>query len=348
MTQIIITQDAIHKMLLDGVSNKDHKSQITKFADYLQTHQINLLKADLNTYRDHLQSIQPAYAPSTIQAHIQTIRLRYRLLSTDNAIRDQLLDHYADYQIVNEIVTRLKNIGETKVKVRTITKQDHIKSEHRWLSITEINRLRDMLVADHIAEVKSLRDLLFMELVLATGIRREETVNLNLPDLYQIMETRDAEIPVLHIREGKGAKTRNIPYGANIDVLQLALLYLSKTNIAHLSTCADLQHCEKVPVFRGFTRGYKIKSRPMGKSSVNYIFRDYPITLDDGSTYTIEPHDLRRTYARGFMQTNGWEFETLLALQKNLGHANIETTMRYVNWSQDIKREPIKRMFRGN
>jgi integrase len=40
----------------------------------------------------------------------------------------------------------------------------------------------------------------------------------------------------------------------------------------------------------------------------------------------VKPHDLRRTYAKLFYEAGG----DLVALQQNLGHASINTTIKYI------------------
>jgi len=59
--------------------------------------------------------------------------------------------------------------------------------------------------------------------------------------------------------------------------------------------------------------------------AVGYILDAYPITVG-GRIRTVKPHDCRRTYARR-LHDAGME---LVAIQQNLGHSDLRTTLKYV------------------
>jgi site-specific recombinase XerD len=65
------------------------------------------------------------------------------------------------------------------------------------------------------------------------------------------------------------------------------------------------------------------------------ILKRYPLYAD-GGMITVAPHDLRRTYAR-LLHDAGVK---LVAIQQNLGHATLETTLRYVGSLDIAQRQP--------
>ena len=55
------------------------------------------------------------------------------------------------------------------------------------------------------------------------------------------------------------------------------------------------------------------------------MLEQYPVMID-GELRTVNPHDLRRTYARRMYEAN----VDILRISQNLGHGSIETTKRYI------------------
>ncbi|MCJ7625997.1 MAG: hypothetical protein MUO76_21095, partial [Anaerolineaceae bacterium] len=90
----------------------------------------------------------------------------------------------------------------------------------------------------------------------------------------------------LHVREGKGAKERLVPYGELDWCLVVVDKWLEAAGIS------------SGPVFRGLYKGGK-KLRPGRQSlrAIEYITTAYPIARN-GEMVIVRPHDLRRTYAR--------------------------------------------------
>lgn len=61
----------------------------------------------------------------------------------------------------------------------------------------------------------------------------------------------------------------------------------------------------------------------------------YPIYAD-GEAISVAPHDLRRTYARLLHDAQ----VPVVAIQQNLGHATLETTLRYIGDLHIEQRKP--------
>ena len=126
----------------------------------------------------------------------------------------------------------------------------------------------------------------------------------------------------LHIREGKGAKERLIPYGELDWCLAIVDRWLAAAGI------------HSGAVFRGFYRGGKTLRRGrLSVRAIEYILNDYPITKN-GNVVQVKPHDCRRTYARRLYEAGA----DLVAIQQNLGHADIKTTLGYIGELDASKR----------
>jgi site-specific recombinase XerD len=158
-----------------------------------------------------------------------------------------------------------------------------------------------------------------LALALCTGLREAELVGLDVGDLRQHLGGELA----LHVREGKGRKGRLVPYGELSWVLVLVDAWLDEAGI------------ESGPVFRGLYRGGRVRETRLTTRAVRYILRGYPIAIS-GDLVALAPHDLRRTYAR-LLYDHGTD---LVAIQQNLGHAQIETTLGYIGTLDADKRRP--------
>ena len=68
-------------ILIPPNANKDSKYRLGKFAAWLATEGHAWHAVDLAVYRDHL--LGAGYAPSTVAAHLSTIRSRYAAIIRD-------------------------------------------------------------------------------------------------------------------------------------------------------------------------------------------------------------------------------------------------------------------------
>ncbi len=316
-------------VLIPANADKDKESRLERFSDWLATTGRDWHgNPDLSAYRDWLltsgrvRGEGDGLAPSTVRAHVATVRARYDDLMTDNAVRDALEvavrraleaagEAYgpADVEaLVNRKLTRLRNATEpSKSEVAVTIDQDVADARHVRLTA---NQAAALLNAPGTDTLRGLRDTALFALMLATGIRAAEAAALTVKDLRQGLGGELA----LHVRGGKGDKSRLIPYGAMDWVLVVVEAWLDAAGIA--SGC----------VFRGFWRGYEaVRGTGLTTRGIQNILACYPVTVD-GALVTLRPHDLRRTYAR-LMYTAGVD---LLSIQQNLGHADSKTTLGYI------------------
>lgn len=322
MTEALTITQTPSAALIPMDADKDVRYRLKKFTSWLGGR--SWLNPDLAGYRDFLLSEN--YAASTVSAHLSTVRARYATILRDNVTRDLLYSVVArttDSTIekkafVDETITRLKNAADPEnSKVKTKTIQDRPDSDHLRLSREEAEAL---MAAPGTDTLRGLRDTAIISLLLTTGIREHELCQLEVADLRQRLGGELA----LHIREGKGAKERLIPFG----VLSWALLLVDAWLAA-----ADI---EDGPVFRGFWKGGALRPPgPLSVRAVQYIVGAYPIVID-GESVKVKPHDLRRTYGRRFYMAGG----DPIALQQNYGHADLKTTLGYIGELNAERRRP--------
>lgn len=324
--------------LLDGDMDKDQVSRIRFFVEWLNANRTPWYRPDLTAYRDYLLhdrmrrdarsgEMRPAtLSPVAANAHLATIRGRYRQLLHDNRLRASLYEvaaHEATSPadrkaLVDELLLRLRNaIHPDQSQVERTLILDRPDADHVRLTPDQVEAL---LSAPGLKTLTGLRDTAIIAMLVCTGIREAELVGLTVDDLRQ---TYGGELAVC-VREGKDNKQRLIPYGP----LDWCLQYVDKwLNAAGI---------KEGPVFRGLYKGGQ-RVRPGGISmrAINQIMHHYPVMVG-GVLRVVQPHDLRRTYARAAYLA-GMDYERL---RQNLGHASLQTTQQYVGPLDAADRRP--------
>jgi site-specific recombinase XerD len=150
-------------------------------------------------------------------------------------------------------------------------------------------------------------------LLLSTGIRRSEAVGITLDDL-------DLEKRQLLIR-GKGDKERVVPLTEQaVEAIQAYLPHRTKTQSRHLFVSA--------------WKGHPIHGRCINRMLKTVIQK---AGLEGQG---ITPHKLRHTFATHLIR-NGADVRTV---QELLGHADIQTTARYLHSDTKTKQAAVGRL----
>lgn len=321
----IIVFDSDHDItLMPPKADKDALYRIGKYQRWLTKTHREMLQPDLREYRDYLLNNE-GLAPSTVSTHLGTLRGRYRDLLGDYRLRDllyqQTLDDVspADRKAeVDERILRLEMaINPSRAQVKLTKYQDVADSEFLRLKASEAESLMQQ---PEIKTLRGLRDTAIIGLLLCTGIRENE---LRMLDVIDLRQTLNNEL-CLHVRSGKGAKQRLIPYGE----LSWILLYVEKW----------LKESEitEGAIFRGFYKGYsRLRNSRISLRQISYILDTYPIMIN-GELRKVKPHDLRRTYARRLFDAG----VDINRIRENLGHESIMTTLRYIGEISPHERRP--------
>lgn len=151
-------------------------------------------------------------------------------------------------------------------------------------------------------ECTNIRNLTLIELLISTGIRVGELVNLNIKDLN--FEDRSC------IVQGKGNKQREVYFDARTKIHLMQYLNLRKDDNEALFVSKNKPH-QRLSI-----AGIELIVRKLGrKTNVN----------------RVHPHKFRRTLATMAID-KGMPIEQV---QKLLGHVKIETTMHYAMVNQN-------------
>ncbi|MCA9958309.1 MAG: site-specific integrase [Anaerolineales bacterium] len=184
----------------------------------------------------------------------------------------------------------------------------------RRLSPQEVKKLRATVDT---AVLKGKRDLAILDMMLYAGLRRAEVCSLTGDSLQQ----QDGRFWLTI--QGKGSKTRRLKVH---DVLYQSLA-------DWLAEAGKLKQTKDV-LFEGMTRHGRLTGNPLTGATVGRIVAEYGhaagLAPASGAN-ALAPHDLRRTCARNAYDNGAPPPK----IQQFLGHANIETTMRYIGYDED-------------
>jgi site-specific recombinase XerD len=325
-TTTIVRSSPNAHWLIPEHAGKDTRHRLAKYVQWLDAQSQPWYRPDLVAYRDYLLSegsVDGAgLKPSSVAGHLATVRARYRRLLRRDHIRDLFLEMAGETlsrlgqedtpanrkALTDELFVRIQNaVHPDQARITVPVRQDRPDQEQRRLTARQANALMDAPGTD---TLKGLRDTAIISLMLCTGIREAELAALDVEDLTQRLDGRLA----LDVRQGKGRKQRLIPYGELDWAVPVVEEWLQAAGIS------------SGPVFHGFYKGNeKLRPGRISVRAVQYLLASYPIPID-GEVVAVRPHDLRRTYARRLYDDG----VPLRAIQQNLGHASVDTTMGYI------------------
>ena len=151
-------------------------------------------------------------------------------------------------------------------------------------------------------ECKNIRNLAIIELLISTGIRVGELVNLNIEDIN--FEDRSC------IVQGKGNKQREVYFDARTKIHLMQYLNIRKDDNKALFVSKNKPH------------------QRLSISGIELIVRKIGVKTD---VNRVHPHKFRRTLATMAID-KGMPIEQV---QKLLGHVKIETTIHYAMVNQN-------------
>lgn len=194
-------------------------------------------------------------------------------------------------------------------------------SDKRTLEVEEITKM--FKLAQKEGGVLGTRDLLVLQLLVTTGMRRAEICSIKIGDIVLVGGKHIINIT------GKGNKTRIIVIAEHIYVLIQKYLELRNVTfkdktlpliISHSSNADPTKHVDTVTI-------YRIVKKYADKAGLD--------------VKTIAPHNLRHTFATTAYSELGYTKDQLQSL---MGHSSSSTTQRYIKQVDMIKTSPADKL----
>ncbi len=280
-----ILDDFKEKMIIEDISENTIKSYLSDVRIFCKWYQEidssdNLKKITnyhLNAYKDYLTLTKRQKATS-INRSVQSLKNFFQFMISQKYIKIN----------PSEKLKFLKKVKRTQPKA--LTKKDI----HKLLSVTV-----------HSSHGTQKRNYAIVQLLLQTGIRVSELVNLEMQDL--ILYDRSGE---LRIVDAKGGKERIIPL--NNYARRALKNYLENPNIDKRKEVFFSKQNKKMTV-----RAVQLIMNGLGKKA----------GID-----AVSPHTLRHTFAINYLRSNP---DCLVELSTLLGHESLDTTAIYTVASKE-------------
>jgi len=181
-----------------------------------------------------------------------------------------------------------------------------------FLTDAEVRRLQKALTGR--TSPLATRDRTLIETFLATGIRLQELVALDLADV-------DLDAKHLHVRRAKGGQPQVKFLNTHLrGILRRYLQWRTKQG-------------ESCPALFLSQRGTRVSPRQVGYRFAHWL-------REAGIEKAISPHGLRHTFATRLYSRTG----DLLVVQRALGHRNIATTEIYTHLVDGTLEEALERL----
>ena len=176
------------------------------------------------------------------------------------------------------------------------------KREKHLPAVLQSSDIAILLEQPDTARPLGVRDLAWLELLYASGLRISELVGIELDDI-------ELKARLVKVR-GKGSKERIVPFGSKAEAAVRAWL-VARAEFA--------QDSDESALFVNY-RGAKITTR-----SVRRLFDGYVRAASMRSG--VSPHTLRHSFATHLLNAGA----DLRGIQELLGHASLSTTQRYTH-----------------
>lgn len=327
------------KMAVDGLRSEAVKQKIqlhlNRFqaffeARYGQEAISSCVKRDVVAWQKYLQSEE--LAASTINNHLASLsgfatwvdaqdKTVFVMGDPSKGVSDLPLPPLEPRTLTSDQIQSLKNLCDRLLPF-------YRSKGRKWLLSDEEAPLR--------AKARPWRDRAIVFVLLSTGLRREELVNINLNQLSpnDMAELRQARRAQINGVVGKGKTQRDVFLSR--DARHALADYLEKEHSSDITTETE----EETPLFLVAIEA--VPRRADGRlspRSINNIlekigkWHDADIKDEARHISPLRPHDLRHTFAFQLAQATGADS---YELERRLGHQSQRYIQRYTNPPKDV------------
>jgi len=249
------------------------------------------------------------YSPRTVEAYVAAVAklARHFQRSPDQlageevrAFQVHLLAAKASWSQFNQIVAGLRFFfGTTLARAGMVAMLPYGKRPKRLPTVLSVEEVGQLIEA-----ARPGRERVLMQTAYACGLRISELLSLQVTDI-------DSARMVVNVRQGKGAKDRQVPLSARL-LGELRRWWC--------------RHRTRPWLFPGMTEGSR--ERPMNTTSVQRMMKQ--VVKRAQLRKPASMHTLRHSYATHMLEAG----VDVVTLQKLLGHNSLSSTARYLHLSR--------------
>lgn len=249
------------------------------------------------------------YSPRTVEAYVAAVAklAKHFMRSPDQlsgeevrAFQVHLLTKNTSWSQFNQIVSGLRFFfGTTLGRPGMVEMLPYGKKPKTLPVVLSVEEVGQLLEA-----ARPGRERILLTTAYACGLRISELLSLQVTDI-------DSARMVVNVRQGKGAKDRQVPLSARL--------------LGELRTwwCG---HRTRPWLFPGMTGASR--ARPMNVTSVQRMMKQVVVRAQLRKPASM--HTLRHSYATHLLEAG----VDVVTLQKLLGHSSLSTTARYLHLSR--------------
>jgi integrase/recombinase XerC len=283
------------------------KTEIGDFLDHL-TYEKNVSVNTVSAYRDDIES----FVAFLTEDYFNTSRELLDLARVDHLAIRAYLAHLARRKLARSSIAR--HLSALRSFYRFLVREGRVeanpargvatpKKEKHLPAVLQPADVTILLEQPDTSTPLGVRDLAWLELLYASGIRVGELVGIDLDDL-------DLRQRLLKVR-GKGAKERIVPFGSKAAT---AIAAWMKERVNLLANGG-----EEDALFLNH-RGGRLTSRSIARLLDKYV---RTASLKSG----VSPHTLRHSFATHLLNAGA----DLRSIQELLGHVSLSTTQKYTH-----------------
>jgi integrase/recombinase XerC len=282
------------------------QSEIGDFLDYL-TYERNVSVNTVTAYRDDLES----FVTFLTDHYFSMARDQVDLGQVDHLTVRSYLAHLGRRKLARASIARQLStlrsffkflVREGRVETNPARSVATPKKEHHLPQVMQTSEISLLIEQPDLDTPLGIRDVAWMELLYASGLRISELVGIDLDDL----ELRSRLVKV----RGKGSKERIIPFGTKAEAAIREYFKVREKLV---------RDPDEQALFVNY-RGERITTR-----SIRRLFDDY--VRDASLRAGISPHTMRHSFATHLLNAGA----DLRGIQELLGHASLSTTQKYTH-----------------
>jgi integrase/recombinase XerD len=256
------------------------------------------------------------YSPRTVQAYVAAVAKLARHFKRPpdqltaeevRAFQVALVSKQVSWSHFNQVVSGLRFFyGTTLGRPEIVEMLPYGKRPKRLPTVLSVEEVTQLLEA-----ARPGRERVLMQTAYACGLRISELLNLQVTDI-------DSARMVVIVRQGKGAKDRQVPLSARL-LGELRQWWC--------------RHRTKPWLFPGCTD--RTRQQPMNATNVQRMCQE--VVARAKLKKKASMHTLRHSYATHMLEAG----VDVVTLQKLLGHNSLSTTARYLHLStRQLQRMP--------